>query len=257
MKPTALITGASSGIGYEFSKLFAKAGYGLIIVARSEDKLIKLKEELGDHPVLILTQDLSKPGAAKELYEKVRQQGRTVEVLINNAGFGLNGDFDELAMEKQQEMIQVNITALTELTHYFLKDMKNAPLFDIPKGVLNVASTAAFQPGPKMAVYYASKAYVLSFSEALVEELRGTGVTVSTLCPGATETNFFSTAQADHIKLRNNTMSAEAVARAGFLGFVKGKRVVIPGAVNKSGAYLAKFMPRSTGAKIAHYVDKS
>ncbi|KHE67497.1 SDR family oxidoreductase [Halobacillus sp. BBL2006] len=256
MKPTALITGASGGIGYEFAHLFAKSGYNLIIVARSENKLIQLKEELGEHPVTVIPHDLSEPGAAEVLYNKVKDLELTVEVLVNNAGFGLNGQFDELPLLDQQKMLQVNVNALTELTHFFLKDIKNAPLYDIPKGVINVASTAAFQPGPKMAVYYASKAYVLSFSEALVEELRGTGITISTLCPGATDTNFFKTAQAEHTKLVNSTMSPKQVAKAGFLGFVKGKRVVIPGAANQSMAYASKVMPRSIAAKLAHFVDQ-
>ncbi|UOQ43791.1 SDR family oxidoreductase [Halobacillus salinarum] len=256
MKPTALITGASGGIGYELAHLFAKAGYNLIIVARSEDKLIALKNELHDHPVTVIAQDLSKTGGAEKLYNRVKELGHTVQVLVNNAGFGLNGKFDELPLAEQQQMLQVNVASLTELTHLFLPDIKAAPLFDIPKGILNVASTAAFQPGPRMAVYYASKAYVLSFSEALVEELQGTGVTVTTLCPGATETNFFKRANAENTKLVNTTMSAEAVAKSGFLGFVKGKRVVIPGTLNQTLSIAAKVMPRSFSAKLAHYVDK-
>ncbi|MCA1010135.1 SDR family NAD(P)-dependent oxidoreductase [Halobacillus halophilus] len=256
MKPTALITGASGGIGYEFARLFAKSGYNLIVVARSEDKLMQLKEELGEHPVTIIPHDLSEPGAAEVLYSKVKELGLTVEVLVNNAGFGLNGQFDELPLLDQQKMLQVNVNTLTDLTHLFLQDIKNAPLPDIPKGVINVASTAAFQPGPKMAVYYASKAYVLSFSEALVEELRGTGITVSTLCPGATDTDFFKTAKAEHTKLVNSTMSPVDVAKAGFLGFIKGKRVVVPGAANQSMVYASKFIPRSTAAKLAHYMDQ-
>jgi len=256
MKPTALITGASGGIGYEFARLFAKSGYNLIVVARSEDKLMQLKEELGEHPVTIIPHDLSEPGAAEVLYSKVKELGLTVEVLVNNAGFGLNGQFDELPLLDQQKMLQVNVNTLTELTHLFLQDIKKAPLPDIPKGVINVASTAAFQPGPKMAVYYASKAYVLSFSEALVEELRGTGITVSTLCPGATDTDFFKTAKAEHTKLVNSTMSPVDVAKAGFLGFVKGKRVIVPGAANQSMVYASKFIPRSTATKLAHYMDQ-
>ncbi|MBH0231165.1 SDR family NAD(P)-dependent oxidoreductase [Halobacillus yeomjeoni] len=255
MKPTALITGASSGIGYEFSHLFAKAGYNLILVARSEDKLNQLKEELGEHPVTIIPHDLAEPDAAGVLYDKIKDLGMRVEVLVNNAGFGLNGQFDELPLLDQQKMLQVNVNALTELTHYFLQDIKDSPLYDIPKGVLNVASTAAFTPGPKMAVYYASKAYVLSFSEALVEELKGTGITVSTLCPGATDTNFFKTAKAEHTKLVKSTMTPEAVAKAGFLGFVKGKRIVIPGSANVSMAIATKVFPRSLTTKVAHYID--
>ncbi|WP_079479331.1 SDR family NAD(P)-dependent oxidoreductase [Halobacillus salinus] len=256
MKPTALITGASGGIGYEFSHLFAKAGYNLIIVARSESKLTQLQEELEGTTVTVIPQDLAEPGAAEVLYQKVKDLDLTVEVLVNNAGFGLNGQFGELPLLDQQKMLQVNINALTELTHLFLEDIQAAPLYDIPKGVLNIASTAAFQPGPKMAVYYASKAYVLSFTEALVEEYKGTGITFTTLCPGATDTNFFKTANAEHTKLVNTTMAPDKVAKAGFLGFVKGKRVVVPGAANQSLAYASKFIPRSVSAKLAHYIDQ-
>ncbi|WP_281974865.1 SDR family NAD(P)-dependent oxidoreductase [Halobacillus litoralis] len=255
MKPTALITGASGGIGYELAELFAKSGYNLIVVARTEKKLLQLKTELEGHPVTIIPQDLSEPGAAEIVYDKVKELGLTVSVLVNNAGFGLNGYFDELPLLDQQKMLQVNVNALTELTHLFLPEIKAARFRSIPKGVLNVASTAAFQPGPKMSVYYASKAYVLSLSEALVEELKDTSVTISTLCPGATDTNFFKTAKAEHTKLVNSTMSSESVAKAGFLGFVKGKRVIIPGTANQSMAYLSKWLPRSVSAKFAHYID--
>ncbi|MGP4060847.1 SDR family NAD(P)-dependent oxidoreductase [Halobacillus sp. H74] len=255
MKPTALITGASGGIGYELAKLFAKSGYNLIVVARTEEKLLQLKTELEGHPVTIIPQDLSEPGAAEIVYDKVKELGLTVSVLVNNAGFGLNGYFEELPLLDQQKMLQVNVNALTELTHLFLPEIKAARFRSIPKGVLNVASTAAFQPGPKMSVYYASKAYVLSLSEALVEELKDTSVTISTLCPGATDTNFFKTAKAEHTKLVNSTMSSESVAKAGFLGFVKGKRVIIPGTANQSMAYLSKWLPRSVSAKFAHYID--
>ncbi|MYL72726.1 SDR family NAD(P)-dependent oxidoreductase [Halobacillus litoralis] len=255
MKPTALITGASGGIGYEFARLFAKSGYNLIVVARSEDKLQQLKEELDGHPITIIPQDLSEPGAAEVVYSKVKELGLNVTVLVNNAGFGLNGLFEDLPLLDQQKMLQVNINALTELTHLFLPEIKSARFRSIPKGVLNVASTAAFQPGPKMAVYYASKAYVLSLSEALVEELKDTSVTVTTLCPGATDTNFFKAAKAEHTKLVNSTMSPESVAKSGFLGFVKGKRVVIPGMMNQGLAYASKLIPRSFAAKLAHYVD--
>ncbi|MCA1024099.1 SDR family NAD(P)-dependent oxidoreductase [Halobacillus litoralis] len=256
MKPTALITGASGGIGYELSLLFAKAGYNLIVVARSQDKLEKLRHELDGHPVTILPQDLSEPGAAQIVYDKVKELGLNVTVLVNNAGFGLNGLFEDLPLLDQQKMLQVNVNALTELTHLFLPEIKAARFRSIPKGVLNIASTAAFQPGPKMAVYYASKAYVLSFSEALVEELKDTHVTVSTLCPGATETNFFKTAQAEHTKLVKQTMTPEAVAKSGFVGFVKGRRVIIPGPANQTMAYASKLLPRSWAAKAAHYMDQ-
>ncbi|ELK48860.1 SDR family oxidoreductase [Halobacillus sp. ACCC02827] len=256
MKPTALITGASGGIGYELARLFAKSGYNLIVVARSEARLEALKQELDGHPVTIIVQDLSEPGAAQQIYDRVKELGLTITVLVNNAGFGLNGIFDELPLADQQQMLQVNVNALTELTHLFLPEIKAARFRSIPKGILNVASTAAFQPGPRMAVYYASKAYVLSFSEALVEECRDTSVTITTLCPGATETEFFKRAKAEHTKLVYSTMKPETVAKSGFLGFVKGKRVVIPGMANQGMAYASKLLPRSLAAKLAHYVDR-
>ncbi|MBM7553748.1 SDR family NAD(P)-dependent oxidoreductase [Thalassobacillus pellis] len=255
MIPTALITGASGGIGKEMARLFAKAGYHLIIVARSEEKLKQLQSELDGHQVTIIVQDLTEADAAKKVYENIRAAGRTVEVVINNAGFGLNGYFEDIPLEEQLEMLRINVHTLTALSHYFLKDMKNAPLRNIPRGIINVASTAAFQPGPKMAVYYASKAYVLSLSEALAVELRETGVTVTALCPGATATNFFKTARAEHTRLTNRTMTPSIVAKAGFLGFVKGKRIVIPGLRNQTGSLAAKFLPRSLAAKLALYMD--
>ncbi|MFG6149767.1 SDR family NAD(P)-dependent oxidoreductase [Halobacillus sp. B23F22_1] len=255
MKPTALITGASGGIGYELAHLFAKAGYELIVVARSEIKLKQLKSELNDHPVTVIAEDLSHPNGAENIYHKVKKDGKTVEVLVNNAGFGLNGTFEELTLKEQKNMLQVNVHALTELTHYFLPDIKKAPLLNIPKGVLNVASVAAFQPGPRMAVYYASKAYVLSFTEALREELKGTGVTAATLCPGATDTNFFKNANAEDTKLVKRMMTTKEVADEGFLGFIKGKRVIIPGALNRSMAFTTKLIPRSVAARLAHYMD--
>ncbi|MCP3029027.1 SDR family NAD(P)-dependent oxidoreductase [Halobacillus sp. A5] len=255
MKPTALITGASGGIGYELAHLFAKAGYDLIVTARSEIKLQQLKTELNNYHVTVIAEDLSHPEGAHNLYEKVKKQGKTIEVLVNNAGFGLNGAFEDLPLIEQKKMLQVNIHALTELTHYFINDMKTSPFSTVPRGVLNVASIAAFQPGPRMAAYYASKAYVLSFTEALREELSGTGLTISTLCPGATDTNFFNNAKAEHTKLVTRTMSPKEVADQGFLGFIKGKRVIIPGWLNQSLALSSKFVPRATAAKLAHYMD--
>ncbi|WP_431800506.1 SDR family NAD(P)-dependent oxidoreductase [Halobacillus andaensis] len=255
MKPTALVTGASGGIGYEFSHLLAKAGYQLIIVGRSETRLQQLKSELQDHSVTIIPEDLSRPDSAGDIYRQVKEKGRTVEVLVNNAGFGLNGAFEDLPLLEQKNMLQVNVHALTELTHYFLPDIKETQLQGVPKGIVNIASIAAFQPGPKMAVYYASKAYVLSFTEALHEELRGRDLTITTVCPGATDTNFFKNAKAEGTKLVNYTMSPKQVADQAFMGFVKGKRVIIPGKLNKSIAFSTRLVPRSLAAKLAHYLD--
>ncbi len=250
MKKTALITGATSGLGYEFVQLLAKEQYNLIVVARNEEKLLSIKSEFPLLNVTTIPMDLSKPGSVRKLVEEIQEKELQVDVLINNAGFGLLGKFDELNVEKQLEMIQLNISALTELTHAFLPQMKKQKFGQI----MNVASTAAFQPGPMMAVYYATKAYVLSFSEALVEELAGTGVTVTTLCPGATKTNFGSVANVEKTKMFSNAMDATTVAALGYNGMKNGKRVVITGNSNKIGATAAKFLPRSTAAKIAKYV---
>ena len=250
MTKTALITGATSGLGYEFVQLLAKDQYNLIIVARNEKKLNNIKAEFSHLNVTSIAKDLSKANAIPELVEEIKEKQLQVDVLINNAGFGLLGKFDELSVEKQLEMIQLNISALTELTHAFLPKMIQRNTGKI----MNVASTAAFQPGPLMAVYYATKAYVLSFSEALVEELNGTNVTVTTLCPGATKTNFGAVASVEKTKMFSNAMEASKVAEQGYLGMQQGKRVIITGNTNKIGATLAKFLPRSTGAKIAKYV---
>ncbi|WP_413306661.1 SDR family oxidoreductase [Bacillus sp. 1P10SD] len=250
MKKTALITGATSGLGYEFAKLFAKDGYNLVLVARNESTLNELKQTYSNVEVTVIPKDLSVPGAAKEVYEEVEQNGISVDVLVNNAGFGLMGKFDELELEKQSNMIQLNITALTELTYYFLPKMKQRK----SGRILNVASTAAFQPGPLMAVYFASKAYVLSFSEALVEELAGTGVTVTTLCPGATKTNFGVVASVENSKMFSSAMSSDVVAKQGYEALMHGKRVIVTGGLNKAGVLGAKFMPRNLAAKISKYV---
>ena len=250
MTKTALITGATSGLGYEFVKLFAKEGYNLVLVARSTQKLEEIKQSFGHTKVTVIPKDLSTIGAAKQVFEEIEDQGIEIDVLVNNAGFGLMGRFDEMDIQKQSNMIQLNISSLTELTYYFLQKMKQRN----GGKILNVASTASFQPGPLMAVYYATKAFVLSFSEALVEELSDTSITVTTLCPGATKTNFGAVANAENSKLFSRAMDSEKVAKMGFDALMDGKRVIITGGLNKAGAYGAKFMPRSLAAKIAKYV---
>jgi len=190
--PLAVITGASAGIGLELARLFAKQGYDLIIVARSVDKLNSVAAELSSHggSVHCLAQDLAQPGSAEALYEQVKAMGRPVDVLVNNAGVGAVGFFTKLSVESQMNMLHLNVVSLTHLSRLFAEDM-------VTRGsgrILNVASTAAFQPGPRMAVYFASKAYVLSLSEALANELQAFGVTVTALCPGPTSTEFVRTA---------------------------------------------------------------
>ncbi|MYL35216.1 SDR family NAD(P)-dependent oxidoreductase [Pontibacillus yanchengensis] len=257
MKPTALITGASSGLGYEFARLFAANGYNLIVTARNEVKLQELQNELEHVDVTIVPKDLSQPHSAEELYKELDSKDIHVNVLVNNAGFGLTGSFDKLSLQEQQDMMQVNMTTLTDLTYWFLPEMKKLANKGEPAGILNVASTAAFQPGPGMSIYYASKAYVLSFSEGLAGELKGTGVNITTLCPGATETNFFKTARGEKMKLAASAMSASVVAKAGFEGFQKGQRIIIPGRSNAVGAVLAKFLPSSITAKIAKNLNST
>lgn len=253
MNNTALITGASAGLGYEFAAMFAEDGYDLVLVARNKTKMEEIKNRYPNLNITVITKDLSKQEAAREVYEEVKAAGITIDTLVNNAGFGLMGKFEELDIMKQSDMIRLNITALTELTHYFLPELKEN---SNRARILNVASTAAFQPGPMMAVYYATKAYVLSLSEALAEELAGTNVTVTTLCPGATKTNFASVANVEKTKMFSGAMSSQEVAKQGYQALMSGKRVVITGSTNKVGAYAAKFLPRSLAAKIAKYVAK-
>ena len=247
MKPTALITGPSSGIGLDLAHLFAENGHDVVLVARSEAKLRSLAAELSSkHGVqaTVIVADLTRPDAPREIFAAAPP----VDVLVNNAGFGLSGKFAETPMRTELDMIQVNVAALTHLTKLFLPQM-----LERKRGrILNVASTAAFQPGPLMAVYYATKAYVLSFSEAIAEELRGTGVTVTALCPGPTATGFQKNANMGTealLKLMKPVSSME-VARAGYRGLMRGQRVVIPGLKNKLGVQSLRFSPRALTTRI-------
>lgn len=244
-KQTVLITGASSGIGWELAKLFAADGHDLVLVARREEKLKELAKELADkHQArsTIISADLAKPSAGAAIAGSLEARKITVDILVNNAGYGTWGAFSQNALEPELQMIQVNIGALTELTRRFLPGM-----IQRKRGrILNVASTAAFQPGPYMAVYYATKAYVLSFTEALSNELQGTGVTVTALCPGPTESGFQSVAHMESSKLvtsRKMPSSAE-VARAGYQALLSGKRVFIHGFANRVVANGVRFLPK-------------
>ncbi|MFT8309553.1 MAG: SDR family oxidoreductase [Sporolactobacillus sp.] len=252
MNKTALVTGASSGIGYALAERLAADHYDLILIARSKEKLDAMKAAWPDLSVKVITKDLSKQGAAKEVYDEVKRAGLVVDLLINNAGFGLVGAFQSLPIEQQSNMIQLNCTALTELTSYFLPDLRSRS-----GKIMNVASTAAYQPGPFMAVYFASKAYVLSFSEALSEELNGSGVTVTALCPGPTHTQFGAVAHAENIKMFSRTMNVSDVASAAYRALMKGKRVIITGRLNYVGALAAKLLPRAWGAKTVRMVTGS
>lgn len=245
MSPTALITGASSGIGSELARQFADAGYHLVLVARREHKLSALQDEIRQtNPncqISVFAIDLAEPMAVAKLAQTLAKRGITVHTLVNNAGFGERGEFQSIPWLRQQQMIQLNITALTELTHRLLPAM-----IEHKQGaILNIASTAAFQPGPLMAVYYASKAYVHSFSQALSEELSDKGITATVLCPGPTATEFQDNAHLTRSRLFSKTslQSASQVARAGLAGVQKNQRVVISGWRNWLGAHLVRFVP--------------
>ena len=257
MTQTALITGASTGIGYELAKLCADDGLNLILVARNQKRLEEVAVELraaGAAQVEVIAADLSQPAAAEQIVKKIGAN-RAIDVLINNAGFGTSGKFVDLPLAGEVEMIEVNVTSLVRLTRLLLPGMVS------PKGgkIMNVASTAGFQPGPHMANYYASKAYVLSFSEALAEEVRKDGVSVTCFCPGATETPFFDRAKMDNVRLRkggiNSVMAADKVARIGYRGMQKRKVIVIPGLMNRIMAFSVRFTPRAVIRKITHYIN--
>jgi hypothetical protein len=243
---TALVTGASSGIGAALARLLAASGFELVLVARREDRLVELRDDLAKRHgtrSTVLVSDLGQYTAPADLVARLDSLGIRVSVLVNNAGFGLYGPFAATSWDSELQMLQVNIVALTALTKLLLPGM----LARRDGRILNVASTAAFQPGPLMAVYYASKAYVLSFSEALANEVKGTGVTVTALCPGPTASEFQGTARLEKSRLVRlvRLQTTEQVARAGYEGLMKGKAVVIPGLVNWLGAQSPRVLPRS------------
>jgi hypothetical protein len=228
MKKTALITGASSGIGKEFARIHAAQGGDLIVVARNEEKLNGLKKELEQTysiDVFVIPKDLTAAHASKEIYEQVNHAGLKVDYLINNAGFGGLGKFHERTLERDLSMIQLNISALTSLTHYFLQDfVKNNQ-----GKILNVSSIASLMPGPLQAVYYATKAYVSFFSNAIAAELHDTNITVTNLMPGATETQFGKVSGMDKTQMFDKTASARSVAEDGYHAMLEGKLDVIAG----------------------------
>ncbi|MDB6028408.1 MAG: hypothetical protein JWM68_4631 [Verrucomicrobiales bacterium] len=250
-----LITGASSGIGLEFARLFATKKFDLVLHGRNEARLNEISRELtAKHSVRVkvLVRDLAQPAAASKIFAELEKERIPVSILVNNAGFGAGKFFAQEQLQVCTDMVETNITALIELTHLFLK-----PMLARKSGkILNVASTAAFQPGPKMAVYYASKAFVFSFSNALANELDGSGVTVTTLCPGPTRTEFHARAGATRSEktIGKWMMTAEEVARAGYNGLMKGKRNVVPGLVNKIGVALAKIAPTRLSTAAARKV---
>jgi len=244
-RPVALVTGASMGLGAEFARLLASEGHDLVLTARSGDRLATLKKEIENlHGVRahVIVADLTDPRAPVAIYDDVRRQGIDVQVLVNNAGFGMYGLFHQSDLQVELDMVQVNMVALMHLTKLFLRDM-------VAHGsgrIVNVASTAGFQPGPLQSVYYATKAFVLSFSEAIANETRGTGVTVTALCPGPTPTEFQKRANVGRVRGLKLLMrvSPEAVVRAGYEGMKKGKTVVIPGVLNNVIVFLLRLSPR-------------
>jgi uncharacterized protein len=247
VRPVTMITGASAGLGAEFARQCAKRGDEVVLVARRADRLEQLAYEIGDRAHVIAA-DLGEPDAATRVVGEAISRGLWVRTLINNAGFGLRGRFDELPLARQLQMIDLNIRALTNLSFVVINDMA----LKAGGSILNVASTAAFQPGPNMAVYFATKAYVLSFTEALHEEWKDRGIKVSALCPGPTRTEFGEVAGIKTLgQFDRLAMEAEPVVRAGLQGLQKNQAVVIPGAVNKAGAWSTRFAPRSVVRKIA------
>jgi short-subunit dehydrogenase len=243
-RPLALVTGASGGIGAALARELARHGHDLVLAARGVAAMEALAAELreGGAGATVIPADLSKPGAAATLADEIARSGVAIDILVNNAGLGAAGRFDRADPARISEILQVNIVALTELTRLLLPGM-------IARGrgrVMLVASVAGFQPGPRMAAYFASKAYVLSLGEALAYELRGTGVSVTVLCPGATATKFFTVAGADNSVMARRLrrmMRAEDVARLGYLGLATGRRVVITGAMNRLLALAGRYAP--------------
>ncbi len=255
---TALVTGASSGIGRELAKLLAHDRHDLALVGRDRARLDELASDLSRRfsvAALVLVHDLADPAAPAAIARELSDRAVTVDVLVNCAGFGTAGLFAEAPISTQLELIQVNVAAPTQLTALFLPGM-----IERRRGrILNVASTAAFQPGPFMAVYFASKSYLLSFSEALASELRGTGVTVTTLCPGTTRTEFHERAGLKPVFPFRGPLvsSSEAVARAGYAGLMRGKGLVIPGLANRFFVHAQRLAPRRLTTAITRKLQAS
>jgi hypothetical protein len=244
MDKTALITGASSGIGRELAKLFAGGGYNLVLVARSRPIMEELAAELHikyQVTITIIEKDLSSPASPREIFDELKSKSIHIDVLVNNAGIGVYGKFHETGFEEEIRQIHVNLLSLTHLTRLAVAEM-------LKKGggkILNLGSTASFSPVPLAAIYGATKAYVLSFSEAIAKELEGAGVTVTTLCPGPTATGFADAAGMKGVRLfRMVVMDPERVAAIGYHALMKGKRVAVAGLQNKLQVFMLRFSPR-------------
>ncbi len=260
MRPTAVITGASRGIGEAFAQLFATDGYDLVLISRDEQRLQAIKQRLEREKkitVHTLIQDLSAANATKKVMDYIRSKNIPIDVLVNNAGFGNLGRFANSDPKREQELLSLNMIALTELTKAVLPSM----IARHAGKILNVASIAAFQPGPLMATYYASKAYVLSFSVALHEELKGTGVSISCLCPGPTRTSFANAAHIEKSRLFTAglypVMTAKDVALAGYRSMQKNRAIIVPGLFNKISAFMGRLVPMWLSAKVAMRMHKN
>ena len=245
MNKTALITGASKGIGKELALIFAKDNINLVLVARSGEILNQFKEELESKysiSVLVIVKDLCSRNSVEELFSEIKDNNTEIDYLVNNAGFGDYGAFADTAWERYDKMIALNVTTLTHLSHLFITDWKGRK----SGRILNIASTAAFQPGPMMAVYFATKSFVLSLSEAVGRELKNDNISITTLCPGPTKTNFGDEAKKNASDLVKNVKIANAkeVAQLGYKSMMKGKTTVIHGSVNKLAPFAIRFMPR-------------
>lgn len=247
---TTLITGASSGIGYELSKLFAAAGDDIVLVARSENKLREVADELQSSygiTATVIPADLATADAVDRLCDDLEKRQISIDTLVNNAGFGALGKFAELSIDRQTDMVNVNVVAPTRLTRRLVSGMiqRNRG------GILNVGSIAGYQAGPNMSVYYATKAYILSFTEGLREELSGTGLHITCLAPGATETGFGKDSGMDKLEMfSSQAMTAEAVAQAGYAGYRNNEDVVIPGWKNRLMVTGTAFLPRFATRKM-------
>lgn len=254
-RETILITGASSGIGLDLARIMAPS-FDLVITARNQSELEKLAHELTaqyGNPVHVVPADLARPEAPQEIFTEIERRGLRIDGLVNNAGFGAYGEFAQSDPQGNAAMIEVNIAALTALTRLALPGM-----IERRRGkILNVASTAGFQPGPLMSVYYATKAFVIMFSEAIANELKGSGVTVTCLCPGPTATQFAQRANMEESKLfKLGAMTSMAVARAGYKGMMAGKTLVIPGMMNKTLAFSVRFSPRKLVTAISRNLQE-
>ncbi|HEY6160719.1 MAG TPA: SDR family oxidoreductase [Bacteroidia bacterium] len=249
MKQTALITGASSGIGYELAKIMAGKGYDLVLIARNTKPLEEIAHSFkGKVSVLVMAKDLSGENAPQEVFEELQKKNIAVDILVNNAGFGDFGKFAETDWKKEKMMIDLNVRSLTEMTKLFLPAMVKRK----SGRIMNLASTASFQPGPLMSVYYATKAYVLFFTEGIAEELRGSGVTVTALCPGPTRSGFQAASALENSKLVKDRKlpTAKEVAEYGYKAMVRGKVVAIHGLMNRLMAQSPRFTPRALVRKV-------